>query len=79
MSKRLNQEREAELEPTRLQAAMETITNLGFTVEQIDKSSIKFTYDDRPIIYYPYSGWATGKSIKDGRGLDNLTKQLVPF
>lgn len=37
---------------------------------------IEFEYKGHSIKYFPYSGWATGKTIKDGRGLNNLIKQL---
>lgn len=37
---------------------------------------IEFEYKGHIVKYFPYSGWATGKTIKDGRGLDNLLKQL---
>jgi len=41
-----------------------------------DKSSITLLYKKKEVVYYPLSQWATGGSIKDGRGLDNLLKQL---
>lgn len=28
------------------------------------------------VFFYPYSGWATGKNIQDGRGLQNLINQI---
>ncbi len=37
---------------------------------------IEFDFNGSKIKFYPYSGWATGKTIKDGRGLENLLKQL---
>lgn len=37
---------------------------------------IEFEYKGSNIKYYPYSCWATGKTIKDGRGLENLINQL---
>lgn len=37
---------------------------------------IEFEYKGHIVKYFPYSGWATGKTIKDGRGLMNLINQL---
>ncbi len=37
---------------------------------------IEFEYKGHSIKYFPYSEWATGKTIKDGRGLMNLINQL---
>jgi len=28
------------------------------------------------VLYFPYSGWASGKTIKAGRGLKNLLSQI---
>lgn len=53
------------------------ITNLGLKITSITQKMIKFEFKGHTVRFYPYSGWATGKSIKDGRGLDNLLKQLV--
>jgi hypothetical protein len=33
-------------------------------------------YKENEITYFPYSGWASGKGITDGRGLANLIKQI---
>jgi hypothetical protein len=38
--------------------------------------AITFTWKGHPVKLYPYSGWHTGKTIKDGRGIENLLKQL---
>lgn len=77
MSNRINQEREKELQPIRMQTAIQALLNLGFQL-QSDDVKIIFDYKDHPVTYYPYSGWHTGKTIKDGRGLENLLKQLKP-
>ena len=37
---------------------------------------IEFEYKGHIVKYFPYSGWATGKTITDGRGLMNLSNQL---
>ena len=76
MSNRLDQEREKELQPVRMRVAIDAIRNLGLPITQQDETKIIFTYNEHPITFYPYSGWHTGKPIKDGRGLQNLLNQL---
>ncbi len=75
MSNRLNQERQARLEPARMKTAVDKLQCLGFEVETTEKL-IKFMFEGKSVTYYPYSGWASGKSIKDGRGLNRLLNQL---
>ena len=76
MSKRLNQEREQELQPKRMEYAKQKIQEKGFEIHEENSLYIKFVYRESEITFYPYSGWATGKTIKDGRGINNLISQL---
>jgi len=78
MSNRLDTERQKELEPTRLQFAIIEIEKLGYEVAHISDSEIQFTFNGQIVALFPYSGWHTGKSIKDGRGIKNLLKQITP-
>lgn len=78
MSKRLNQEREKELTPVRRQTAIDTLTELGYEVTKYGSDGLAFEYKGSRILYFPYSGWASGATIEDGRGLQNLLKQLKP-
>jgi hypothetical protein len=71
----LDQEREKRLQPIRVKKAIEELEKLGFTVEA-DETTIAFYFKGSCIRYFPYSGWASGKTIKDGRGLERLLKQL---
>ena len=73
---RLNTDRQAELEPQRRDVAKRAITELGFTIIIENDVKIVFYYNRSPVHFYPYSGWHTGKSIVDGRGLRNLIKQI---
>lgn len=73
---RLNKERQEQLEPKRMQVAKDAINKLGLTITFSDETTLRFLYKESTITYYPYSGWATGKTIRDGRGLQNLLKQL---
>jgi hypothetical protein len=76
MSNRLNQDREAKLQPLRMQTAIKKINDLGFYIVDTNETTLKFYFKDEIITYHVYSGWASGKSIKDGRGLERLLKQL---
>lgn len=76
MSNRLDQDREAKLQPVRMQTAIDEINNRNILIEYIDETQIWFNWKGEIVKFFPYSGWASGKSIKDGRGLDNLLKQL---
>ena len=77
MSNRLDKEREAELEPERMLYAVDEIKKLGYDVAiQPQGKSLKFTFNQHVVTFFPYSGWHTGKSIKDGRGLQKLLYQL---
>lgn len=73
---RLNQERQEKLEPLRFQKAKEEIQKLGFEINHENSKMLNFYHKDELIFFYPYSGWHSGKSIKDGRGLENLLKQI---
>lgn len=57
--------------------AKKKISELGILVFEVDNKTLNFHFNDHEVYFYPYTGWATGKSIKDGRGLKNLLKQLV--
>jgi hypothetical protein len=72
---RLNNNRQEKLEPKRLRHAVDKIIELGYTVE-IDEKKISFEFKGEKVTLFPYSGWHTGKSIKDGRGLENLINQI---
>jgi len=77
MAKRLNIERQQELEPKRMQYAMDKLNELGITfMQSFDGKALQFIWKGESCWFYPYSGWHSGKSIKDGRGIERLLKQL---
>jgi hypothetical protein len=41
-----------------------------------DGKELRFLFKNEEVKFFPYSGWASGKSINDGRGIANLIKQL---
>lgn len=76
MSNRIDKERESELQPKRIEYAAKKLNELGYMSLDIDSTKIVFWHKGEPCLLYPYSGWHTGKTIKDGRGLQNLLNQL---
>lgn len=76
MSGRLNQEREAELQPKRLASTKEKLEQLGYTVEVVDHTQIRFKHNGNRIDFWPYSGWFSGKGVGSGRGFGRLLRAL---
>lgn len=56
--------------------AILTLAEAGIDVHYHDYSMIKFMHKAREITYFPLKEWATGATIKDGRGFKNLIKQV---
>ncbi|MCM1066833.1 MAG: hypothetical protein NC418_04565 [Muribaculaceae bacterium] len=73
---RLNEERQRNLEPRRMAYAIEQIKNLGYEIAKQTENEIQFIHNGKVVKFFPYSGWATGATIKDGRGLKRLLTQL---
>lgn len=73
---RLDQLREETETPKRFDYAKEKLGELGFEVEYEDTTELRIEYKGNTIKLWPYSGWFSGKGIKDGRGIDNLLSQL---
>lgn len=64
------------LEPGRVQYAVEQLTKRGFEIHYQDHNTVQFWYKDNIITIYPYTGWYTGKGVKNGRGIQNLLNEL---
>lgn len=45
-------------------------------VEKKAHSTLQIIFKNRPVLFCPYTGWFSGKSVKDGRGIKNLLIQL---
>lgn len=76
MSNRLDQDRQAELEPKRMAGCKKSLEDLGFEVAEVGSTQLQFIFKGSKISFFPYSGWHTGKTIKDGRGFTKLISQL---
>jgi len=73
---RLNIDRQLELEPKRMDFAKKTIESAGYVVTVVSSTHLQFEYMGHTVNFFPYSGWASGSTIKDGRGLKKLLKQI---
>jgi hypothetical protein len=59
-----------------MDTAIEKLAELNVSATRISDTEVEFEWKGNMIKFWPYSGWHTGKGIKDGRGLQNLLKQL---
>ena len=64
------------LQKDRLEFAEMMILELGFDITSINKTELRFEFNGSIIFFFPFTGWHSGKTIQDGRGLNNLLKQL---
>lgn len=72
----LDPEKRVKLQPKRMAYCIDEITKLGYEIFDQCENSFKFKYKDEIIQLFPFTGWHSGKSIKDGRGINNLLNQL---
>lgn len=64
-------------EPYRIQKAVLILKEKGFNPVYCPAiKAVKFIYRGNEITFFPYKGWFSGKGINDGRGIENLIKQL---
>jgi hypothetical protein len=73
---RLDIHRQNELEPIRVKFARESIESLGYSITNQTENLIEFEFKGSTVKIYPYSGWFTGKTVNDGRGIKNLLRQI---
>lgn len=71
--KKLENERKLEM---RRSHALEQLSKKGFEVAIENPAKLSFQFKGEKVVFWPLTGWASGKSITDGRGLKNLLKQL---
>lgn len=73
---------EADMKKARDQALMmietrRTLEERGYYVETLDNATLRIAHGRHKVLFWPYTGWHSGKSINDGRGLDHLLEQLA--
>jgi hypothetical protein len=74
---RLDIDRQIELEPKRMAFAKSEIEKRGYSVTQVGRTELHFEYKGQTVRFWPYSGWHSGKTIKEGRGINKLLKQIT--
>lgn len=52
------------------------LEDIGYTVKE-DRSSLRIVHRGHEITYWKKKKWFSGKTVEDGRGIDNLVVQLV--
>jgi len=70
------EEHKRKVQEERMQYAKSEIEKLGFRTNQIDETCLEFIHKEAIVKLFPFTGWHTGKSINDGRGIKELLKQL---
>lgn len=73
---RLDKQREAELQPKRILFAKSELNKRGIQITSETSTTLEFNHKSEVVRFFPYSGWFTGKSVKDGRGIKNLLNQI---
>lgn len=76
MSNRLDQERQQELEPKRMEYAKAQIIGAGYEITFESATELQFQFNGSTVYFFPYSGWHSGMTIQDGRGIKKLIKQI---
>lgn len=72
----MNNTKRKALENGRYFYAKQKILSAGCQIVFTNETTIRFIFNGHEITMYPYTGWHTGKGIKDGRGIENLIKQI---
>lgn len=73
---RLDENRKKELQPTRLEFAKDQLIKAGYEIIFEDETRLEIMYRGSKVQFFPFTGWHTGKTIVDGRGIHNLLKQI---
>lgn len=65
-----------EKEEPRMDYAIRKLTEAGYEVDRVNDNELNFLFKGNLIKLFPYTGWNTGKGIKDGRGIQKLLNQI---
>ena len=60
----------------RMNYSKQQLEQRGYIVTEVDRTLLEFTHKGNTIKFYPYTGWHSGKGIKQGRGFWNLIHKL---
>lgn len=72
-----DQGRREQLQPDREVYAIDKLTKAGIEISHVDKVKVQFMFKGHIVTHFFYTGWHTGKTIKDGRGIHELIKQVT--
>lgn len=73
---RLDHERVKELTPKRTQYAKNALKKAGYQIAEETDKKLVIIFKEKKVTLYPFTGWFTGKTVKDGRGISNLVAQI---
>ena len=73
---RLNKEKQTKLEPQRLEYAKSNIMEKGYEIYYESDKELRFMFKGHVVYLFAYSGWFTGVTVTDGRGINKLLKQI---
>lgn len=59
-----------------MEYCIKVLESKDFKIVEQTSTYIGFEHKGHIVKHYPYSGWHTGKTIKDGREFNKLLKQL---
>lgn len=75
--KELNKKERQDKEPGRWKYVLETLRDKGYVPEEdADNKCIRFSFKGNTVTIWPYTGWFSGRGVKDGRGIKKLLKQI---
>ncbi len=64
------------LQRKRMEVAVVAFKVMGIDFIVNNSSTIEIDFEGSVVLFLPYTGWHSGKSIKDGHGIKNLIKQI---
>ena len=66
-----------ENEPGRQEYVIRVLSEKGYKpIIDTQNKCVRFEYRGNMITVWPYTGWFSGKGVKDGRGIKKLLKQI---
>lgn len=75
--KELTRAKREQKEPSRWQYILRELKEKGYDPQEDNENKcIRFLFHDNTITVWPYTGWFSGKRIKDGRGTKKLFRQI---
>jgi hypothetical protein len=60
-----------------VQRAVADLNGLGVCVDKVEDTYIAILLNGNRVLFYPRSGWYSGKGITDGRGWKNLRRIIL--